>query len=175
MKSKTLIQSIPSWPKNIGVRLLSFFFLFSTVFFITSCSTSNTQKYGTAHSGRIAITSNNSEMTPVSTSFLLTQDKKYGGSLLIFSPFGNIVASLAWSSNSASLEMNGQFQKTESLHELLEKLMPGAPPAQIMMDWLSGLPTPHPDWSVHRTRNLVEAKLNDAQGYTTTVKVLIEK
>jgi outer membrane lipoprotein LolB len=73
------------------------------------------------------------------------------GSLLLTTPFGSAIAQMQWTPELSTLKANGSVHHYASLSAMVQHASGLDLPVASLFDWLRGLPTPTPDWSVDLT------------------------
>lgn len=76
------------------------------------------------------------------------------GELILETPLGNRLAQLSWDPTQALLITSQQQLRSTSVDELLQTATgTPAPPVQVLFDWLSGVATSAPGWSIDLSRH----------------------
>lgn len=118
--------------------------------------------------GRLALTVPEQGMQSsqnFSASFELS-GRPEAGLMQIFGPFGQTVARLQWTPQSAQLLQSGSVQTFDSLPTLTTALTGQDLPIQALFDWLEGRPTEVSGWlvdlSAHAQGKILAKRLNPA-------------
>lgn len=107
-------------------------------------------------SGRLALKADADSATPPQSVAVLfdLQGSSNQGELTLETPLGNRLAQLSWDPTQALLTTSQQQLRSTSVDELLQTATgTPAPPVQVLFDWLNGVATPTPGWSIDLSRH----------------------
>ncbi len=97
--------------------------------------------------GRLLVQVEGSTPQSLSASFTL-QGNVDVGSLVLYTPLGTTAAQLTWDTSGARLQTHDQTHQAATLAELTRHLTGTDLPIASLFDWLQGLNSPAPGWTV---------------------------
>lgn len=98
-------------------------------------------------SGRLSIKVHSDPLQTLSAQFELQGSAENGG-LVLTSALGTTLARIQWSPREATLQMGLELQRFYSLDALTRHLTGTELPVLSLFDWLAGVPSERPGWTV---------------------------
>ena len=116
--------------------------VFFAIFFIAGCAappraSDQNQSDISPWRGRLAVRVESDQTQSFAAGFELT-GTPLAGELTLYTPLGNTVAALSWSSQTAAMRSNGDVRYFESLDALIKQALGTEIPVAALFAWLAG-------------------------------------